>query len=170
MFEASYEELLRVDGIGPKSALLLCSIPALSRVYLTDTQKKGMILDSAEKMIDFLSPRFLGMREEHFYLVCLDDKRRVLHCQCLGEGAIDRVNVDMRRVVDLVMRVSATAVILAHNHPAQFAVPSNEDIFVTKHIATVLKAISVRVLDHFVFSRDDCVSMRESGYFINLSE
>lgn len=170
VFEAKYEDLLAIEGVGPKSALLLCSIPGLSRAYLTDTQKKGIVLDTTEKAIEFLSPRFLGAREEQFYVVCLDDKRRVLHCECLNNGAVNRVNVDMRRLMDLVLRVSATAVILAHNHPAQLAVPSNEDIFVTQNMIDLLKAVSVRVIDHLIFSRDDCVSMRDSGYFINFQK
>ena len=170
VLEASYDALLEVEGIGPKSALLLCSVPSLSRVYLEDTLRRGAVLDTPKKMEDFLRPRFLGAREEQFYLICLDSRRCVLDCRRLNKGAIDRVHVDMRSILEIVLRTGATAIILAHNHPAQFAVPSSDDLAVTRYIASVLNAVSVKVLDHFVFSRDECVSMRETGYFVAIEE
>jgi len=166
VLEAPYEALLAVEGVGPKSAQLLCSIPGAARAYFEDTRRKGTVLDMPGKMEEFLRPRFLGAREEQFYLVCLDSRRRVLDCRRLNKGTIDKVHVDMRAILEIVLRTGATGIILAHNHPAQFAVPSSDDLAVTRYISSVLKTVSVKVIDHFVFSRDECVSMRETGYFV----
>jgi len=168
VFEASYADLCAVEGVGPRSAQLICSIPGLTRAYYADTQRKGTVLDTAAKMREFLAPYFIGAKEERFYIVCLDSKRRVLYCQRLNEGTIDKVHVDLRALMEIVLRVGATGILLAHNHPAQFAVPSNDDIVVTRYISSVLRAVSVKVIDHWIFSRDDCISLRESGYFVSI--
>lgn len=168
VFDAKYEDLLKVEGVGPKSALLISSVKGLSKAYLSDHNRKRAVLRSTEDMVSFLKPRFLGVNSEQFYIVCLDDKRSVLQCQLLKEGMVDRVKVDMRQVLEVILRTPTTAVILAHNHPAQFALPSSDDVAVTKHITAILKTVSVRVLDHLVFSKSDCVSMRDSGYFVGI--
>lgn len=165
VFEASFDELLAVEGVGAKTAQLLCSVPSLARVYMTDSRREGTVLDTYEKMKDFLSPRFIGARKEQLFLVCLNEKRRVLNCTRLNEGTIQKVAVDMRNILEIVLRTSATSVILAHNHPGQLAVPSRDDVAATRYVASVLRTVSVRVLDHLVFSGADCVSMRERGYF-----
>ncbi len=165
VLEAPYEALLKVEGVGPRSAQLLCSVPGVARAYLEDTRREGVVLDTVGKMKEFLQPRFLGAKEEQFFLVCLDSRRRVLDCRRLSKGAVDRVNLDMRGILETVLRTGATGIILAHNHPAQFAVPSGDDIAVTRTVAAVLRTVSVKVIDHLVFSRDDSLSMRETGYF-----
>jgi len=168
VLEAGFEELCAVQGVGPKSARLLSCIPELTRAYCADLQSKGTVLDTPQRMREYLAPLFLGVKEEQFYAVCLDGKRRVLHCSRLNEGTIDRVHVDMRAMMELVLRVGATGLILAHNHPVQFAVPSNDDVVVTRYIASVLRSVSVKLVDHWIFSRDDCISMRKSGYFAQI--
>lgn len=168
VFDAKYEDLLKVEGIGPKSAMLICSVQGLSKAYLSDQGKKKPIIKTTDDMAKYLQSRFLGANSERFYIVCLDDKRSVLQCQLLKEGQVDRVKVDMRHIVDVILRSPTTAVVLAHNHPAQFALPSKEDIVLTKHIMDVLKSLNVNVLDHIVFSKSDCVSMRNSGYFVGI--
>jgi DNA repair protein RadC len=168
VFEARYEDLLKVEGVGPKSALLLCMVPDLARAYLIDSEKERAYLNTVPQMVRYLKPRFLGAAHEKFYVVCLDDKHSAIACQCLNEGLIDRVNVDLRKILEMVLRTSATNIILAHNHPSQIALPSPEDVEVTKNIANMLKPIGVRVLDHLVFSKEDCVSMHDSGAFLNI--
>jgi len=168
VFDAKYEDLLKVEGVGPKSAMLICSVQGLSKVYLSDQSKKKPIIKTTEDMAKYLRPRFLGANSELFYIVCLDDKRSVLQCQLLKEGQVDSVRVDMRHVVDIILRSPTTAVVLAHNHPAQFALPSSDDITQTKRIMDILKTLNIKVIDHLVFSKSDYVSMRDSGYFVGI--
>ena len=61
------------------------------------------------------------------------------------------------------MRLDATKVNLAHNHPRGFAVPSAEDIFLTEEIYSLLKPIGIELVDHIIFAEDDFVSLAASG-------
>lgn len=97
---------------------------------------------------------------ETFYLVCLDGRRRVNYCGILSEGTLDSVPVFVRQIVEKVLAVHASFVILAHNHPSGFALPSRADIDTTREVLRALGPLSVSVVDHIVVSGEDCVSFR----------
>ena len=67
----------------------------------------------------------------------------------------------MAKVIEKVQRPT---LVLAHNHPSGLALPSGEDKATTQYLAGVLKSVNVTLLDHVVFSDDDMVSLRESGF------
>lgn len=165
VLEAPKEELLKVEGIGEASATLLSMLPALSRRYLIDKNDKGVVLETSKEMGAFLKPYYTGINREQFYLVCLDKKRKVLACSMLMEGSLGQVTLDMRDIIEQVVRCSASAVILSHNHTQGFALPSSEDVRVTYRIIDALKMLSVEVVDHIIVARDDFTSLRDSGLF-----
>ena len=61
------------------------------------------------------------------------------------------------------MVANAAMVQLAHNHPSGIALPSEEDIYVTRMIKEVLSPLNIRLIDHIVVADGDFVSMRDSG-------
>ncbi|MEG1774299.1 MAG: DNA repair protein RadC [Oscillospiraceae bacterium] len=163
VLEAPYEELMKVEGVGPASAAFLQMIPSLSRRYLSDKFKVGEVLDSAEKLVRFFVPQFVGRNNEAFLVACLDKKRKLIHCELLMEGSPDSVPIDLRRIVEIAMRTSATAVVLAHNHPRGFAIPSISDQNTTLRIREVLRPLSIELVDHIIIAMDDGVSLAETG-------
>ncbi|MEG0457402.1 MAG: JAB domain-containing protein, partial [Oscillospiraceae bacterium] len=58
---------------------------------------------------------------------------------------------------------NATGIIIAHNHPNGYALPSQQDIATTEKIKNALELISVQLIDHIVVSDDDYVSFAQSG-------
>lgn len=166
VLDAPYDELVKVEGIGPSSAVLLKMIPSLSRRYLSDKFADGVVLDTPKKLGEYICPRFIGINRERFYLVCMDRKRKLLGCRVMMEGSIDSVSVDLRAIVETVVHHSASVVALAHNHTQGFALPSNADLAVTRRIVDALRPISVEVVDHIIVARDDFVSLADSGFFL----
>lgn len=166
VLEAPRSELMKVDGIGAASASLLSMIPALSRRYLVDKNDAGTVLDTPEKIGEFIKPYFIGVNNEQLYLICLDKKRKLLNCTLLAEGSLGKVSVDMRLIAETIIRCSASSVALAHNHTQGFALPSNDDIRVTTRIAENLKMLSVDVVDHIIVAQDDFISFAQSGLFV----
>ena len=67
-------------------------------------------------------------------------------------------------MVEAALSLNASQVVLAHNHPSGLALPSDEDKFTTQRLAKVLEAVNVELVDHVVFSDDDMVSLRASGF------
>ena len=164
VLDAPYEELCKVKGISENSAVLLKMIPALCRLYLEDKQAPGQQLTSVEAFGAFLKPKFIGKINEVVYLLCLDNRGRLLCCEQVDEGTVNSVPMMVRRIVEVCIRFSAVAVVMAHNHPNGFALPSQEDIIATREIQKVLKTMDITLLDHIVVANDDFVSMVDSHY------
>lgn len=138
-------------------------VSSLSRRYLDDKYAAGTVLDTTEKVGSFLKHKFVGRTNEVVYLACLDNKKKLLYCDILTEGTIDSAPITVRRIVEVAMRVAAASVVVAHNHPQGFALPSNDDIATTIKLRNALDAVSVQLLDHIIVAQDDFVSLADSG-------
>ena len=163
VLDAKPEELMKVDGITENTAVLISMLPAIARKYLED---KVEVVNSVEGFSDvgaYLMPKFVGRTVETVMLASLDNKNRIISCTIVAEGENDKANVSKRKVMEEAMRVGATRVILAHNHPRGFAMPSNEDIFLTEEIYSLLKSVGIDLVDHLIFAEDDFVSLAASG-------
>lgn len=90
VLEAPPAELLKVPGVGPASAALLSSIPLFARRYLQDKNGMGIVLDTTQKLGKYILPRFVGLNNEHLYMICLDKKRKRLIVHCFPREAWDR--------------------------------------------------------------------------------
>ncbi len=163
VFDASFEELKKVKGIGDHSAILIKLIPALSSVYLEDMNQDGLPLDTTEKTGKYMIPKFVGVTNEQFYLLCLDTNCRLLACELLFEGTINAVPVNIRKIVEMVVRYNAASIILAHNHPQGFALPSSDDLNTTLSVKKALSAMNIQLVDHIIVAKNDFVSLKDSG-------
>ena len=165
VLEARPEELAKVPGMGDAAATFLSLITAVGRYYLVNRTMQETILPSIEKCGQYLVPFFYGRRNETVFLLCLDAKCKVLCCKEMGEGSVNSAGVPIRRIVETALGANATSVILAHNHPSGFALPSGEDVQTTRRVAMALDAVEIGLVDHIVVADDDFVSLAQSGLY-----
>jgi len=165
VLEAQPEELAKVPGMGDSAATFLSLITSVGRYYLMNRTMQETILPSIEKCGQYLVPFFYGRRNETVFLLCLDAKCKVLCCKEMGEGSVNSAGVPIRRIVETALGVNATSVILAHNHPSGFALPSGEDVQTTRRVALALNAVEIELVDHIVVAEDDFVSLAQSGLY-----
>ena len=163
VFNASYEDLLAVKGIGEHSASMIYMIPQLFRLYAETDPAIPTQITSTEEARQFVLPRFMDAQQERLLLVYLGNKNQVLGAEFVAEGSIASVGINTRQVVERVVAYRATGLLLAHNHPDGFAIPSPDDISATRKLKSVLEPMQVKLLDHIVIADQDCISMRESG-------
>ena len=162
--EAPLEELMKVEGVGENTAVFLKMIPQICSYYLGDkTASKKQITSTAEAG-EYLWPKFLGKTKENVYLICMDTNGKVLFSDFIMEGSVTMASITARSVAEITLRVGAVQVILAHNHPRGFALPSPQDIYVTRTLHKSLEAVGILLADHIIVSNEDFVSMAESGY------
>jgi DNA repair protein RadC len=164
VFDAPYDELVKVPGIGENAALLLKLIPQSSRRYQISKGKHNSILNTSRKAGDFLLPYFFGERDEVVYMVCLDAKCKVLSCKLMFRGGVNSANVNLRKIVENALASNASSVILAHNHTSGIAIPSEEDKATTKKVIDALRAVDVALADHIVTADNDYVSFADNGF------
>lgn len=163
VFDASYENLLKVNGISDNSATLIKMIPQLANAYLNDRNDPGMILDSVEKAGAFLLSKYVGATNERVYLLCLDNKLKLLNCALVGEGSLNRVNFHPRQIIQKALQCSASTIILGHNHPYGTALPSDADILMTRQLYEMAQVLDITLRDHIIVAGDDFVSLAQSG-------
>lgn len=163
VFEATKDELMKVKGVGSAAASLIKMIPEYSRLYLDDKSNVGMVMDSMERWGKYLKPKFIGKTKEVTYLICLDSKMKILYSGQIGQGTVNTVNVNVRTIVEIAMRVGAVYLVLSHNHPKGFALPSHQDLITTAKIRDILKPLGIILIDHIVVSSDDYTSIAASG-------
>lgn len=162
VFDASFEDLLRVPGIGETSACLIKMIPSLCRLYLADKYSDHQIFDSTEKAGDFLLKRYVGRTEETVSVLCMDTKCKCLNWEIISEGSANAAEVNVRKIIEAIIRCNATCCIICHNHPGGVALPSDQDVRMTKYLIDALKPLGVHLLDHIIIGGNDYVSMAQS--------
>lgn len=162
---APIEDLQKVEGIGENAALLLKLVPRLChKARLADAHRQDLILNTAGRAGAYLMERFMDEKNEVVYQLCLDQKGKLLACKRLGEGGISSAPLDIRRLVENAILSSASAVILAHNHPSGLAKASEEDFAATEQARAALSTIGVPLSDHIIVADGDFVSFAESGF------
>ena len=164
---APVEDLQKVEGIGESAAILLKLVPRLChKARLEDAHRQDLILNTASRAGAYLMEHFAGEKNEVLFQLCLDQKGKLLACKRLGEGGVSSAPLDLRKLVENVILSSASAVILAHNHPSGVALPSTADQAATDRARTALESIGVALEDHIIVADNDFVAFSESGFLI----
>ncbi len=162
VFDAPYNELTKVEGVGPHTATLIKAILPMSRAYSVDKEKTGMVLCTTDDYVAYLKNKYVGYKEEVLSIICMDNRCKVISFDIISEGMSDRTPVDSRKLMGILLRTGATCIVMAHNHPGGLAFPSDGDRAATKAVSIVCSSINVKVLDHIIITSDDCVSLKES--------
>ena len=150
VFEASFEDMMRVPGVGENVATLF-------------TRRQQTILRSSEDAGNYLVPLYLYERTEVVYLLCLDAKGGLISCKEVGRGVVNAAEVSVRAIVETALSQKAVSVILSHNHVDAYALPSREDELTTRRIRDALLLVGITLADHIIVCGEDYVSFADSG-------
>ena len=120
-------------------------------------------LNTSEAVTEYLIPLMAGRSEEVFYVLCLDTQCRVVYPALVSEGTVKEATVYPRHVVEEAIRYRAASVILAHNHPAGTAKPSQQDHKLTRLLVQALGPLDINVLDHIIVAGDQAFSFAREG-------
>lgn len=162
VLEASEEELCKVQGIGPKSARVICTVMQVGRCYQLERTRKKRRFENAGQLTEYCVPLFYGLTDECFYLIGLDDDLRILRTMKMWQGAVNSIPVSLRRIAQEALKMGATGVVVAHNHPAGLAAPSANDILTTVMMKESLDGLGIVLLDHIIVSGEDALSMKQT--------
>jgi len=108
-------------------------------------------------------PLFEGLDREHFMVVGLDAKHAVIGINTVSIGSVTMSIVHPREVFKPLILMSASAVILAHNHPSGDPTPSQEDRALTRRLKECGELLGITVLDHVVLGEDRYYSFADHG-------
>lgn len=152
VLNADIDRLKAIKGIKKEAALFLSLFGSLNRFIQLNRKDLPEILNSPDKMIEYVKSRYSNESNEVSKLICLDSNCRVMGCHTILEGTINFTSLEPRKIMDIVLRSNAPRVILSHNHPVSDSTPSQNDVEATRAIIRMLSQIGVKVLDHIIIS------------------
>lgn len=121
------------------------------------------VFESPSAVRDYLRLKAQGLKYEVFGVLFLDSRHRLIAYEQMFRGTLTQTSVYPREVVLQALHHSAAAVVLHHNHPSGSCRPSRADEALTQTLKSALCLVDVRVLDHFITSDEEALSMAEMG-------
>ncbi|MFC5386351.1 DNA repair protein RadC [Aquamicrobium segne] len=152
--------LQEVKGIGPAVALDLKVIAAATQRMMHGQIKDREILASWPQLLDYCQAAMAFEEREQFRILFLDKKNGLIADEVQQTGTVDHTPVYPREVIRRALELSATAIVLAHNHPSGDPTPSQADIEMTKEIIETGKRLGIVVHDHLIIGKKRYVSMK----------
>ncbi|MGV1913344.1 RadC family protein, partial [Agrobacterium vitis] len=160
VFGAKHTLLQEVKGVGEAVALDLKLISSAAQRMLKSELKGKQILSSWSSVIDYCHAAMAYETTEQFRILFLDKRNTLIADEVQGRGTVDHTPVYPREVVKRALELSATAIILVHNHPSGDPTPSRADIEMTKTIIDTAKPLGITVHDHVIIGKQGHASLK----------
>ena len=149
----SAEDFQNIHGIGKVKSLQLLAIMSFAKRILKEDDGAEKPIDSPEVVAQHFHTLVAGLEVEKFWALCLDRKNRLLRRVEVTSGTATNSLVHPREVFREAIRLSAAAIIVAHNHPSGDPAPSKADIAVTRKLREAANVISIDLLDHVILGQ-----------------
>jgi DNA repair protein RadC len=159
---ASPERLKEVEGVGDAVVAELKVIEAAAHRLMKTSVIKREALASWSAVLDYCRASMAYAEREQFRIIFLDKKNQLIADEVQGEGTIDHTPVYPREVIKRALELSASAIILVHNHPSGDPTPSSADIDMTRRIAEIGEKLGVTLHDHIIVGRNGHTSFKGS--------
>ncbi|AYG59004.1 RadC family protein [Rhizobium jaguaris] len=160
VFGAPANLLQEISGVGEAVALDLKLVATVAQRMLKSELSGKPVLSSWKALIDYCHTAMAHETREQFRILFLDKRNALIADEVQGLGTVDHTPVYPREVVRRALELSATAVILVHNHPSGDPTPSRADIDMTKTIIDTAGPLGITVHDHIIIGKNGHVSFR----------
>ncbi len=164
ILDAEYEELLQVEGVGDRSAVLLKLLPQIFKIYDTSNDLNKS-LKKAEARCTYFYEKLKNEKQEVLLLACLNDNLRLQYVHEIARGTPGHVNINTQKLLKTALASGCTNFMLAHNHPMGLPLASYEDVRATDQLQKLMHEVQLRLLDHIIVADGRSISMTESGCF-----
>ena len=152
--------LAEIRGLGATAITELKIIHAAASRLARGQVRKRPVLSSWSTVIDYCRTTMAFAEKEQFRVLFLDKRNQLIVDEVQQTGTVDHTPVYPREVVKRALELSATALILVHNHPSGDPTPSHADIEMTRTIVEVAKPLGIAVHDHIIVGRDGHASFK----------
>jgi len=160
VISAPPQRLAEVEGLGESAVVEFKIVQAAAQRLAKGKVQARPALSSWSSVLDYIRAAQAFADKEQFRILFLDKKNQVIADEVQQQGTIDHTPVYPREVVKRALELSATAIILVHNHPSGDPTPSHADIEMTKQIASVAKPLGISLHDHVIVGKDGHVSLK----------
>ena len=157
---APAQRLEEVKGIKEATATDLKIVHAAASRLARGQVKKRPVLSSWSAVLDYCRTAMAFADKEQFRVLFLDKRNQMIADEVQQTGTVDHTPVYPREVVKRALELSATAIILVHNHPSGDPTPSRADIQMTQSIVEIAKPLGISVHDHIIVGKEGHASLK----------
>jgi DNA repair protein RadC len=160
---AAPERLVETKGIGETAAAYIRASGLLLQRAAADQVKERPVISNWAALVNYVSTRIKHEKTEQVRVLYLDRKNTLIADEKAGQGTVDHAPLYPRELARRALELSASAVILVHNHPSGDPTPSRADIDLTREVERALETLEIRVHDHLVVGANETISMKAKG-------
>ncbi len=156
--------LTSIEGIGRVKAIEILAIIELAKRMNEEESIKNMInCINPKTIITYFNYLFKDKKQEEFYVLYLDNKKKYIDKKRLFIGSINSSIAHPREIFKHAYLLSASYIICIHNHPSGDATPSKEDIIITKNLKTISDIHAIYLIDHIIIGTNNYYSFFEDN-------
>lgn len=156
--------LTNIAGVSKIKAIeLLSAIELGRRIYMEDNYKELVYLTNPESIINYFHNLFDDIKQEHFYVVYLDNQKKYIDKKLLFKGTVNYSLVHPREIFKEAYMLSSSYIICIHNHPSGNSSPSDNDIELTKRIKQLGILHGINLIDHIIIGKGNYYSFYQDN-------
>lgn len=159
--DVHYEELIKINGIGPAKACILLSALELGK-RVTQKELKSQKFQNAQLIFEYYQKKLESKKQEHFYCIYLDAQKKIIRDKLLFIGTLNQSLVHPREIFKEAYLLSASSIICIHNHPSGQLLPSKADYMLTKRLMEIGSLLGIPLNDHIIIGKDGYYSFYEN--------
>ncbi len=152
--------LREIDGVGEATITEIKLIAATAQRIAKGQLRRRTLLSSWSDVLDYCRTSMAFADKEQFRLLFLDKRNQLISDEVQQTGTVDHTPVYPREVIKRALELSATALILVHNHPSGDPTPSSADIQMTKAIIDIATPLGISVHDHIIVGKGGHASLK----------
>jgi DNA repair protein RadC len=155
--------LAEVDGVGDAVVAELKIVQAAAKELLRGELRQKPVLSSWSAVLDYCRTAMAYADKEELRVLYLDKRNQLIGDERQQVGTVDHTPVYPREVVKRALELSASAIILVHNHPSGDPSPSRADVEVTQAIHEAARSLGIALHDHIIVGRQGHASFKALG-------
>lgn len=164
VMDANYFDLLKVDGIGPESALLINIVSSFKDIYnKSKLETKVSILNTTEKCVRFFRDFYRIKGDEYMVMAGLSKTKKVVKTYLYNGQSEDAISFDLRQIANRINDYGISSVVLFHTHPQGDVCPTPEDIATTQSILNVCLMNGIDFDDHIILNESEHFSFGKNN-------
>ncbi len=163
IMNVSPQEVASIHGVGLAKAAAIVAAVELGRRLSAKAAQKQEKIGGPEDVARYAAPLLRFEQKEHFLVMLLDVRNRVLAMPTVSIGSLTASVAHPREIFREAIRYSAANMILIHNHPSGDPTPSREDLQLTRQMMKAGEIMGIPVLDHVIIAGDGFLSIKEAN-------
>ena len=156
------EELLKHKGIGKTKAIELIATIELGK-RISNYNNKIEYIKSTKDAYYYLKGKMSHLEQEHLHAIFLSPNNKIIADKIINIGTSTQTIASPKDVIKWALKMSAYAIIIAHNHPTGVVVPSKQDIDYTLELKTACELVDIKLLDHIIIGKNNYFSFKDKS-------